>query len=308
MDLNMMLRFNKIIALFLVVAFISCESKKENNSTYFGGKIMNPKSNNVILFENEVAVDTFYLDQNNTFLGEIKSLKENLYYFIHGNEHQYVYLQPKDSLLIRINTWNFDETLSFSGKGAERNNLLIDCFLDAENDNKLFYPFYDLSPSDFISKVDSLEEIKLERFKEYVSNHPNASKKFNDILKIALTFPLYTKVEDYSMAHSAKINDGKHNEIDNNFYKHRESIKLDKDSIMYFYAYRDFVVSNLYNKVNSAGHDIASNEFTVGLLKTIATDIKNENSRNAMLRQTVITHFYRKSSCNVNNDAFNISQ
>lgn len=305
LNLNMIGRLSKLIALFTITAFIGCDSTTENNSTYFGGKIINPKSNHLVLFQNETALDTFYLDQNDTFLGEIPSLKEGLYYFRHGNEHQYVYLQPKDSLLIRLNTWDFDETLVFSGKGAERNNLLIDCFLESERDEKVFYSYYDLPPADFRAKVDITEKRKLARFNDYVSNHPEESKKYNSILKIALTYPLYTRVENYPMAHSAKMKDGKHAEVNSSFYKHRNDIVLDKDSIMYFNAYRDFVVSNLYNKVNTAGHDIASNEFTVGLLRTIASEMKNEHSRNAMLRQTVITHFYRKSSCDVNNDAFN---
>merc|ERR1712086_720800 len=95
-----------------------------------------------------------------------------------------------------------------------------------------------------------------------------------------------------------------HIDINSSFYKHRNLINLDKDSMMFFYAYREYLVSNLYNKVNSLGHDISSNEFTVGLLKTIASEMNNENSRNSMLKQTVITHFYRKSSCDINTQAF----
>ena len=117
---------NKLLALVSISVFIGCESKTVCNSTYFGGKIINPKTNHVVLFENETPIDTFYLDNKNSFLGEITSLNEGLFYFKHGNENQYVYLEPKDSLLIRLNTWNFDETLVFSGKGAEKNNLLIE--------------------------------------------------------------------------------------------------------------------------------------------------------------------------------------
>jgi len=304
LSLNITDRLSKLIALIFLTAFIGCEENSENSSSYFGGKIMNPKSNHVVLYKNEVVVDTFYLDKNNTFLGEISSLKEGLYYFKHGNEHQYIYLEPKDSVLIRLNTWNFDETLSFSGKGAERNNLLIDSFIESEKDEKDFYAYYDLPPNKFREKVDSTEKIKLDRYNDFVSNHPQETKKYNSVLKMALTYPLYTKVENYPMAHSAKVNDGKHDEINNDFYRHRNEIILDKDSIMYFYAYRDYVVSNLYNKVNTSGLDISSDEFTIDLLKTIASEMKSKDSRNAMLRQTVITHFYRKSSCDVNNDAF----
>jgi len=300
--------FSQSIALIILVSItvlLGCNNSQVCNSTYFGGKIINPKSNCIILFENEIPLDTFYLDKNNTFLGEIPSLHEGLFNFKHGNEQQYIYLQPKDSLLIRLNTWDFDETLVFSGKGAERNNLLIDSFLESEKERRIFFEYYDLSPTEFITKVSQVEKVKLDRYNDYISNHPEESDKFNDILKTALTFPLYSKVENYPLAHSAKINHDEHSVINEDFYKHREYISLDNDSLMFFYAYRDYVLSNLYNKVNSLGYDLNSDEFTVNLLKEISTELNDENSRNSMLRKIFIRHFYWKSSRKINENIVN---
>ena len=302
------LNFSQSIALIILVSItvlLGCNNSQVCNSTYFGGKIINPKSNCIILFENEIPLDTFYLDKNNTFLGEIPSLHEGLFNFKHGNEQQYIYLQPKDSLLIRLNTWDFDETLVFSGKGAERNNLLIDSFLESERERRIFFQYYDLSPTEFSAKVSQVEKVKLDRYNDYINNHPEESDKFNDILKTALTFPLYSKVENYPLAHSAKINHDEHSVINKDFYKHREYISLDNDSLMFFYAYRDYVLSNLYNKVNSLGYDLNSDEFTVNLLKEISAELNDENSRNSMLRKIFIRHFYWKSSRKINENIVN---
>lgn len=293
------------ILLVSITVLLGCNHAPVCNSTYFGGKIINPKSNCIILFENEIPLDTFYLDKNNTFLGEIPSLHEGLFNFKHGNEQQYIYLEPKDSLLIRLNTWNFDETLVFSGKGAERNNLLIDSFLESEKERRIFYQYYDLPPTEFSAKVSQVEKVKLDRYNDYINNHPEESDKFNDILKTALTFPLYSKVENYPLAHSAKINHDEHSVINEDFYKHREFISLDNDSLMFFYAYRDYVLSNLYNKVNSLGYDLNSDEFTVNLLKAISAELNDENSRNSMLRKIFIRHFYWKSSRKINENIVN---
>lgn len=300
---------NKIFLIFttflLTILFFSgCKKNSNHKRSYFGGKIINPKSNNVILFKNDIALDTFYLNSNDTFLSEIPYITEDLYHFKHGNEHQYVYLEPQDSLLIRLSTWDFDESLVFSGNGAEKNNLLIDCFLESEKDKKLFYSFYDLNPSNFRIKVDSTEKIKLDRYDDYIANHPKASDKFKNILKIALTYPLYSNVENYPMAHSVKMNDDVYDKICDDFYKHRDQVSLNQDSIMNFYAYRDFIVSNLYNKAYSSGYQISTNEFTSNLLQTIAMEIKNENTRNLMLRQTVLSYFFRKSSNQINDEYF----
>ena len=294
-----------LIILVSIIVLLGCNNSQVCNSTYFGGKIINPKSNCIILFENEIPVDTFYLDKNNTFLGEIPSLHEGLFNFKHGNEQQYIYLEPKDSILIRLNTWNFDETLVFSGKGAERNNLLIDSFLESEKERRIFYQYYDLPPTEFSAKVSQVEKVKLDRYNDYINNHPEESDKFNDILKTALTFPLYSKVENYPLAHSAKINHDEHSVINEDFYKHREYISLDNDSLMFFYAYRDYVLSNLYNKVNALGYDLNSDEFTVNLLKEISAELNDENSRNSMLRKIFIRHFYWKSSRKINENIVN---
>ena len=127
--------------LFLtLIVLASCNTtKNDDNATYFGGKIINPKSKYVTLFSMEKIIDTLFLDKNNSFLGKLENLNEGLYYFIHGNENQYIYLEPKDSLMLRLNTWDFDESLVFAGKGAERNNILIDCFLEEEKDDKITY-------------------------------------------------------------------------------------------------------------------------------------------------------------------------
>lgn len=304
--LNMIERLRNLIALFTFAVLIGCAGSTNEGITYFGGKIINPKTNYVVLFDNEVVLDTFYLNNKNSFLGEINSLNEGLYYFKHGNEHQYIYIEPQDSVLIRLNTWDFDESLVFSGKGAERNNLLIDIFLESEKDDDFFRMnrLYDLVPEDFRLKVDSIEAQRLAMWSDFDLKNPEESDAFKNVLKIALTYPLYAKVESYPMAHTAMSEHTEHNEVTRSFYTHRDKVDLDNDSIMYFYAYRNLVMSHLYNKVNTAGHHHESNEFTTSLLKTIANEVKNEKTRNAILRQTVVSHFYQKSSCNVNNEAF----
>ena len=126
----------KYLIPLLLVTLIGCKNSDNQKPTYFGGKIINPKSDFVILSDNYEFKDTIPLNKNNTFLGNYTNIKEGLYIFYHGNEHQYVFLQPSDSTLIRLNTWDFDESLVFSGSNAEKNNLLIEAFLQYEQDEK----------------------------------------------------------------------------------------------------------------------------------------------------------------------------
>src|SRR5690606_1770533 len=83
-----------------------------------------------------------------------------LYHFDHHPELQYVYLERGDSLMIRLNTEDFDESLIFSGKGEEINNFLIEMFLSAEEELPIIYGYSGLDPDQFDHKLDSLENIK----------------------------------------------------------------------------------------------------------------------------------------------------
>lgn len=304
----MIKKITPLLKILFLGIIISCNSVDKIPETYFGGKIINPKSNYVVLYSMEKVIDTFLLNANNKFLGKIKNANEGLYYFIHGNENQHIYIQPEDSLMLRLNTWDFDESLVFAGKGAERNNILIDCFLEDEKERKLFYQYYKLQPDDFKTKIDSLIAIKLNTYSEYIDNHKETIG-YKEVLKTALTYPIYARAERYPMIYSKYAEDGNFPKIDKLFYDYRDNILVNKDSLMYYPPYSQYVRNYLYNETYSLGHPPMKSEysskFTIDLLNIINNKISTEDSKNAFLRQTVISHFYNKSSCDINTDAFN---
>ena len=297
-----------IILLITITAFVGCTSNSKNTATYFGGKIINPKSKYVVLFSMEKVIDTLFLNKDNRFLGKLENANEGLYYFAHGNENQFIYLEQQDSLMLRLNTWDFDESIVYAGKGAERNNILIDCFLQEERDNKMFYKLNQLTPDKFIKKTDSLLLLKDKTFKEYAKNHPGETKGFNRVLNVALTYPIFSRIEKYPIAHLRYKHKKDFHKVNKSFYKHRASAGVNNDSLMYYQPYSKYVRNFLYNSTYSLGHKPMTNEyssdFTVDLLKTIDKNITSDASKNAILKQTVISHFYKKSSCNVNKEAF----
>ncbi len=301
----MIIKIKHIVPVFFLLLIFSCTSTKKNTTTYFGGKIINPKSGYVILYQMEKVIDTFFLDNDGKFLGKLDSISKGLYYFNHGVEHQYLYLEPQDSLLIRLNTWDFDESLVFSGTGAKRNNMLIDCFLSNEKDSKKFYKYYSLSPSEMKLKVDSTQKVKLIKYNEFIEHNPDEAKGFKKLLKISLTYPLYSRLEIYPRAHKSCEKDHKNelSEIASTFYKHREEANINSDTLMYFNAYSDYVTNYLYNVAYSKTRDF-SPKFTVNLLQTIDAKIQSEKIKNELLMQTVISHFYNNSTCTNYNNAF----
>jgi hypothetical protein len=294
----------------LLTVFVSCNKSGNNTATYFGGKIINPKSNNVILYAMDKVVDTFFIDANNKFMGKLDSINEGLYYFIHGNESQSIYIEPKDSLMLSLNTWDFDESLVFSGVGAERNNILIDCFLQFEKDKKIFYQYNSLKAKPFKTKVDSIVALKLNTYEEYVTNHPKETESYKEVLKIALTYPVYARIERYPNSHSKIMKLDSFPKTPLSFYDYRKEIDTNKDALMYYNPYNMYITSFVYNATYAKGYKPMQNNFssnfTVDLLKTIDNKVSSKTFKNAFLKQTLISHFYRKSTCDINDKEFDV--
>ena len=285
----------------ILIVFIGCTKSNTPKSTYFGGKIINPKSNFVILSDNYEFNDTIPLEKNNTFLGKYDDLKEGLYVFEHGPEHQYVYIQPADSILIRLNTWDFDESLVFSGDNAERNNLLIESFLQYEQDEKNIARYFHLPQNEFVHKIDSLQNLKTTVFNKYKESDNNTSEKFLSVLDIALRYPLYTDLEKYAIKNATK----KDPEIlANSYYDYRKNAHINKDSLMFFGAYYRFVIEKIYNDVYQKNCLSKSDNFTVDLFHAIDKNITSEEIKNKLLYNAVISHFFKEPNHKKKDETF----
>ena len=236
-----------LFILFSLALLVSCNNQEGNSTTHFGGQIINPKSDKVYLYYGEKLLDSAKLNQNNKFLIDIDSLKLGLYKFTHGPEIQFIYLEPKDSLLIRINTWDFDESLVFSGKGAERNNLLINLFLENEKEDKLFFDYYHLNDSLFELKIDSVLKQKKLLFEQFKVEIPENSLLFEKLANAAIYYPLYRIKEAYPYQHKRSLNLKDYPHIDPSFYKFRKTIDINDEELANFYPYRDYVKTFLYH-------------------------------------------------------------
>ena len=299
-----MIKFLKYsLSLFTLIAFLSCDNDKKK-VTYFGGKIKNPKSDHVILFNSTDPIDTLFLNKKNTFLGTYDSLPEGLYHFKHGPEHQFVYIEPNDSILIRLNTWDFDESLVFSGSDAEKNNTLISVFVDIEREKKEFYPYYKLSPSQFKQKADNLLEKKKIQLENFKKENPTASKGFLELLEITLNYPIYSRIEYYPEIYKSKKKLEKSPQLPDNFFEHREKASLEIDKYIYYYAYRAYFYNRIYADVNKEVDNGNCDNYIVTVLNSINNNVAKEETRNIILKKGLIHHLYSESTCAINKKAF----
>ncbi len=274
---------------------ISCNQKKSNacGTAWIGGEIVNPKKDHILIARSRKVIDTIQLDENNFFLYKLEHLDPGIYFIIH-NEYQAIYVEPNDSLMLRVNTMEFDESLSFTGRGSSRNNFLMELFLLNEDVNNRMLAYNTLPPEEFEAKLDSIWESREALYKEY-KNSKSFSKGFEEIIEAAIDYGLYSKKELYIATNARKKKYNENIEIPDSFYSFRNKIDYGNEHLRTYYPYYRFLnyhLDNLaYEKYEDKGN-YNQNGFLHNYHKNILIDslVSNDSLRNSLLRTNA--HWY----------------
>ena len=277
------------LLLFLLIVLSACVGEKDIiDATYFGGKIINPKDSHIFFFKGEELLDSTKLTEKNKFLFKFDSIYEGMYTFRHGPEVQFIFLEPNDSLLMRLNTWDFDESLVFSGKGADKNNLLANLFLINEKEEKLFYDYYKLNDSLFQLKIDSLLKEKQKLFSTLKEDAVDISPLYEKCVVAAMELPLYGKKEAYPYRHKKALRLKEYPHMNPKFYKFRKGIDLDDSDLYDLYAYHDYIKQYLIHLSTEQGIvDSNKNSFGFNFINVVVKNIKNKKLKNNFLMEGV---------------------
>ncbi|MEY8779947.1 TlpA family protein disulfide reductase [Allomuricauda sp. XS_ASV26] len=230
-----------LLGLTVLSSLVSCSGTSENKSSiYFGGEIVNPTSDYVVLYHNDAYVDSVKLDNNNHFAFRFDNIEEGLYHFDHAPELQYVYLSKGDSLLARLNTVEFDESLVYSGKGSEINNFLIEVFLKNEKEEDVVKDFYVMDPETFSKKIDSLHTAKVNHLKDLALENEFSDRAYA-MAEASIDYNTYITKEKYPFYHKKRTGEETIHELDDSFYEYRKKIDLNNKDLTYFRPYFDFM-------------------------------------------------------------------
>ncbi|MCX2681359.1 hypothetical protein OOZ15_15505 [Galbibacter sp. EGI 63066] len=234
----------KYFCLALITALAhSCA--KSPDKAYFGGEIVNPNTERVYLYYDNELIDSTKLDANNRFIFELDQVKEGLYHFEH-NEYQYLILEKGDSLLMRLNTLDFDESLVYSGRGSEKNNFLIDMYLIYEDEEKAVNRYSELPPEVFLHKIDSLKRMKTELLND-VDEHNILSPLAKHIVQGAINYRYFTDMEEYPFIHKWRNGLEDLPELPGNFYDYRKQIDYNDTLLIYYRPYHNYLDTHFNN-------------------------------------------------------------
>lgn len=283
--------------LLVITVILTFSCSKTTELTYFGGEVVNPKDGYVYLKFQDEIIDSAALNKENRFLFELKDPAEGVYRFSHGIEFQYILLEKTDSLMARLNTIEFDESIIFSGTGAEKNNFMIDMFLLEEDEDYFNRRLNEASPAVFIRKTDSLRNMKLAEYEELLKS-ADLSPLAQHILKAAIEIPHYTTRERYAAQHRYRLGLETEPDLPQNFYSHHQTIDLNDKALAYFGVYLKYIDRHLDHLTRETCRDVCATDgklnayhYSTHKLNLIDSLITLEKLRNFLLENTAITYF-----------------
>ncbi len=214
------INFPKVLTILIVfsIAFVSCKDyykKQKSNTVVVSGQITNATGDSAwIEVYKAVGMDRITygdkLIENGSFNIRFEIHKPQMAVFNDGNEITRMFIQPGDSLYLTLNTEEFDETIKYSGNGANENNYMAAKYMKFDDDPAS--PYWKLVDSLPALKYNHhFDSIKIERMNflnEYISNNP-VSNNFISFEKTNIEFEygdnIYMFIQHHIRANNYKL-------------------------------------------------------------------------------------------------------
>lgn len=268
----------------LLSLLTSCKREFQSNNyvAYFGGEVTNPSNRYVLFCKNDEVIDTIPLNKDNTFFKKFDSLAPGLYTFKHEPEYQYVYFDKNDSIMVHVNSKDFDESVVFCGRGEEKNNFLMEMYLKNEKDRDYLFKVFDYDVAQFNSIVDSIHK-KNEQYYNKKKENIKWNDEFDVFAKASFVYPHYTKKEIYPMIHNMRTGKDVYERLPKNFYSYRNNIDYNNESLS---EYSPFVMylNHMLNNVSTIKYH---NHFTQADLE-LKTNINKMNIADTLIKNKVV--------------------
>ncbi|WP_313806060.1 TlpA family protein disulfide reductase [Flavobacterium sp.] len=290
----------------VICSLVSCqkEFKDDNFTAYFGGEIVNPNNRYVLLLKDNEVIDSILLDDKNRFFKKMDSLAPGMYTFKHEPEYQYIYFDKNDSLMIRLNTKEFDNSLVFCGRGDLKNNFLIDMFLKNEADRDASFALYDKDYKSFSKSIDSSYDAK-KAFYLRRKTEVNWDENFDQYAKAYLDFGHLAKKEIYPIAHKRRTGKDVCKNLPKDYYNYRNDIDYNNEKLSTFVPFVRYLNAMLNNNVykncnTEIEYEKQALEYNIQKLNIADTLIKNDKIKNAVLNN--IAFMYLLEDQNMSNN------
>ncbi len=301
--------FKLLFSSSCLLLFASCNKqfKDDNFTAYFGGEVTNPTNPYILFCKDSEVLDTIPLKKDNTFFIKFDSLAPGLYTFKNEPEYQYVYFDKNDSLMVRINSNDFDESIMFCGRGDEKNNFLMELYLKNENDRRKIFDVFDYDYAKFKNNIDSSYKSK-KAFYDTKKEEIKWNDDFDAYAKASLDFNYYAKKEIYPIVHKMRTGKDLKATLPKDFYDYRKDIDFNNQKLTNYSPFVKYL-THMLNNIALDEHIDTSSEADMALAMNIKklniadTLFKNEKIKNTILNNIAFMYLLEDQNI-VNNKKF----
>ncbi len=285
-----------ILAILSIFSFSSCNEKygAKDFTAYFGGEVQNPQNPYVLFYKDTKIIDTLKLDKNNRFFKKFDSLEPGLYSFVHEPEYQYVYFEKNDSILVSLNSQDFDESVVFSGRGEQKNNFLMEMYLRNQRDWDNLLNLMDYNIAKFEKAITEVHQSNIQYYddkKAYIK----WSDDFDVYAKASLDMPYYSKKEVYPIIHQLRTGNDVVEQLPKDYYGYRKNIDFNNVLLSAYspfvkylsYMLNNMAVINYHNHFSDADLSLKTNINKMNIADTL---IDNEKVKNTILNNIAFTY------------------
>ena len=285
---NNKLKFLKLIILAIILFFSnSCNNENSRDNFFLGGEIINPSSNYVNFYYNNIKIDSIELDSENKFFKNLENIQPGIYRIEHIPENQYIIIENGDSLWIRVNVEDFKESLSFSGRGSSKNNFLVDMSILNDYENDFLSQIYNQGSSDYKIVIDSLMDEKKDIW-ELFNKSVNQRNLARNITKASIKYNYYNKLERYALLRGREWSKDEREE----YFSYRDKVNLNDSELSLFEPYVTYLMNFFNEKTLDSGevYSYAKNntDFNIKKLVLIDSEIKDNDLKNILSRATAV--------------------
>ena len=295
---------NYFYIFLLYFIFISCNKKQEGEYVaYFGGHVVNPSEKFVLFYKDDILIDTLFLDSKNFFFKKFDSLAPGMYKFVHNPEYQYVYFEKNDSLLVRINTVIFDESVVFTGNGDKKNNFLIKLYNEIENDRNNYFEIFNYDTKKFNNYIDSIH-LKNKNYYQKRKSEINWSENFDNYAKASLNFSHLTKKEFYPVVYQMRNGKSIMDSLPKNYYDYRKKIDFNDKNLSSYSPFVKYLTAMLNNMAYCKSKQTDECSFINNINKLHLTDsiFKDKNTKNELLKNLATIYFLQDQDTDNNEE------
>ncbi|WP_299113702.1 TlpA disulfide reductase family protein [uncultured Winogradskyella sp.] len=237
----------RLLIICLAMALFACKEEPKIDYALFSGKIENPADKVVTIYKGREKVKEIPLSKDGSFADTLR-VEPGYYTLNHEGERSTIYLKPEDDIKVTLNYKEFDETLSYTGKGSENSNYLATKFLADEKSSFDYAKVFSMDEVDFLATMDEVKSSKSELLKAA----KNISSEFRALEEKNTEYEYLSYLQNYQPAHRyfTKNDEFKPSE---NFMRSLDAIDYNnQEDYALLDTYKELVQGYYSNKISNA--------------------------------------------------------